>query len=323
MRKTLLASLVAALVSTSLISASPKSRSTNSDDSANSIAASAQKAGPQLPPEEIIRQFTTKESELREIWKEYSYTQESKLQVLGPADTIRGEFYQVSEFVFNDAGARIERIIKAPPSTLDKANLQMTAEDKNAFINLQPFALSAEDLPNYFVSYVGKEKVDELNTYVFDVIPKVMSNKRELERLRKQKIEGKFFQGKIWVDEEDLQIVKTAGKTVPEFGQRFPKFETYRENIDERFWFPTYTYGNDSLEFDNGSIRVRLVIRYKNYRRFTSDVKLLENTEEVKEEKPASGAAPSAGTTGGKPGENKKEEVKKEEATKPKQRPRP
>lgn len=323
MRKTLLASLVAALVSTSLISASPKSRSTNSDDSANSIAASAQKAGPQLPPEEIIRQFTTKESELREIWKEYSYTQESKLQVLGPADTIRGEFYQVSEFVFNDAGARIERIIKAPPSTLDKANLQMTAEDKNAFINLQPFALSAEDLPNYFVSYVGKEKVDELNTYVFDVIPKVMSNKRELERLRKQKIEGKFFQGKIWVDEEDLQIVKTAGKTVPEFGQRFPKFETYRENIDERFWFPTYTYGDDSLEFDNGSIRVRLVIRYKNYRRFTSDVKLLENTEEVKEEKPASGAAPSAGTTGGKPGENKKEEVKKEEATKPKQRPRP
>lgn len=323
MRKILLASLVVALISTSLLLASPKSRGANSDDSTNSIAASAQKAGPQLPPEEIIRQFTKKESELREIWKEYAYMQESKLQVLGPADTIRGEFYQVSEFVFNDAGARIERIIKAPPSTLDQAGLGMTAEDKNAFVNLQPFALSAEDLPNYFVSYVGREKVDELNTYVFDVIPKVMSNKRELERLRKQKIEGKFFQGKIWVDDEDLQIVKTAGKTVPEFKQRFPKFETYRENIDERFWFPTYTYGDDSLEFENGAIRVRLVIRYKNYRRFTSDVKLLDDTEEVKEEKPASGSAPSTGTTGAKPGENKKEEVKKEETTKPKQRPRP
>ncbi len=323
MRKILLASGAVALISTSLLSASPKILSANSDDSTDSIAASAQKAGPQLPHEEIIRRFTQKESELREIWKEYTYTQESKLQVLGPADTIRGEFYQVSDFVFNDAGVRIERIIKAPPSTLDQTGLQMTAEDKNALVNLQPFALTTEDLPNYFVSYVGKEKVDDLNTYVFDVIPKVMSNKRELERLRKQKIEGKFFQGKIWVDDEDLQIVKTAGKTVPEFQYRFPKFETYRENIDGRFWFPTYTYGDDHLEFDTSSYHVRMVVRYKNYRRFTSDVKILDGTEEVKDEKPAPGANPPAGTTGGKPGESKKEEVKKEEATKPKQRPRP
>lgn len=323
MRKILLASGAVALISTSLLSASPKIRSDNSDNSTASTAASVQKAGPQLPPEEIIRKFTQKESELREIWKEYAYMQESKLQVLGPADTISGEFFQVSEFVFNDAGVRIERIIKAPPSTLDQAGLTMTAEDKNALVNLQPFALAAEELPNYFVSYVGKEKVDDLNTYVFDVIPKVMSNKKELERLRKQKIEGKFFQGKIWVDDEDLQIVKTAGKTVPEFQQRFPKFETYRENIDSRFWFPTYTYGDDILEFERFRVHVRMVVRYKNYRRFTSDVKLLEGTEEVKEEKPAPGAKPPAGTTGGKPGEGKKEEVKKEEATKPKQRPRP
>jgi hypothetical protein len=323
MRKILLASLSAALISTSLLYASAKIRPANSNDSAGPNEASAQKAGPQLPPEEIISRFTKKETELREIWKEYAYTQESKLQAIGPANTISGEFYQVSEFVFNDAGARIERIIKAPPSTLDRAGLTMTAEDKNAFINLQPFALAAEDLSNYFVSYVGKEKVDELNTLVFDVIPKVMSNKKELERLRKQQIEGKFFQGKIWVDDQDLQIVKTSGKTVPEFKQRFPKFETYRENIDERFWLPTYTYGDDTLEFEDSRVRVRMVIRYKNYRRFQSDVKLLNDTEEVKDEKPAPGAKPSAGTSGAKPGENKKEEVKKEETAKPKQRPRP
>ena len=321
MRKILLASLSAALISTSLLYASAKIRPANSNDSAGPNEASAQKAGPQLPPEEIISRFTKKESELREIWKEYAYVQESKLQVLGPADTVSGEYFQVSEFVFNDAGARIERILKAPPSTLDQAGLTMTAEDKNALVNLQPFALAAEELPNYFVSYVGKEKVDELNTYVFDVIPRVMSNKKELDRLRKQKIEGKFFQGKIWVDDQDLQIVKTAGKTVPEFGQRFPKFETYRENIDEKFWFPTYTYGDDVLEFDR-PVHVRMVVRYKNYRRFQSDVKLLD-TEEIKEEKPAAGAKPSAGTSGGKAGESKKEDVKKDEATKPKQRPRP
>ena len=323
MRKIHLVLGAAALISTSLLYASAKIRPANSGATVAPNEASTQKSGPQLPPEEVISRFTKKESELREIWKEYAYTQESKLQVLGPADTISGEYYQVSEFVFNDAGARIERIIKAPPSTLDRAGLTMTAEDKNAFINLQPFALAAEDLSNYFVSYVGKEKVDELNTYVFDVIPKVMSNKKELERLRKQQIEGKFFQGKIWVDDQDLQIVKTAGKTVPEFKQRFPKFETYRENIDERFWLPTYTYGDDTLEFEDSRVRVRMVIRYKNYRRFQSDVKLLNDTEEVKDEKPATGANPSAGTSGAKPGENKKEEVKKEETAKPKQRPRP
>src|SRR5215468_12044946 len=314
MRKILLASLSAALISTSLLYASAKIRPANSNDSAGPNEASAQKAGPQLPSEEIISRFTKKESELREIWKEYAYTQESKLQVVGPANTISGEYYQVSEFVFNDAGARIERILKAPPSTLDQAGLTMTAEDKNAFINLQPYALAAEDLPNYFVSYVGKEKVDELNTYVFDVIPKVMSNKKELEKLRRQKIEGKFLQGKIWVDDQDLQIVKTAGKTVPEFGQRFPKFETYRENIDERYWLPTYTYGDDNLDFDNFRIHVRMVVKYKNYRRFQSDVKLLNDTEEVKEGKPEPGA---------KSGDAKSGDTKKEEPTKPKQRPRP
>jgi hypothetical protein len=316
MRKILFVSFVAAGVLVSLLSASAENRSIKSGEP------SANRPGPQLPPEEIIRQFTRKESELRETWKEYSYFQESKLQVLGPANTISGEFYQVSEFVFTDAGQRVERIIKAPPSTLDQTGLQMTPEDRNAFINLQPFALTAEDLPNYSVGYVGKEKVDELNTYVFDVIPKVMSNQRELDRLRKQEIEGKFFQGKIWVDDEDLQIVKTAGKIVPEFKQRFPKFETYRENIDGRFWFPTYTYGDDTLQFDRFSYHVRMVIKYKNYRRFQSDVKII-GVEEIKDEKPAASDKSKAGTATSKPGEAKPGEVKKEEPSKPKQRPRP
>ncbi|MGH9842270.1 MAG: hypothetical protein ACREEM_26260 [Blastocatellia bacterium] len=280
-------------------------------DSDNSTV---QKNKQPISPEEIIRQFTTRESELREVWKDYSYQQETKLQVLGPADIISGEFYQVSEFVFNDAGKRIERILKAPQSTLDQAGLQMTAEDRDALINLQPFALSKEDLPNYMVSYVGKEKIDELNCHVFDVIPKVMASARELDRLRKAKIEGKFFQGKIWVDDEDLQIVKTAGKTVPEFKQRFPKFETYRENIDGRYWFPTYTFGKDVLEFERFRVAVRMVIKYKNYRQFQSDVKLLD-VEEVKGD-------PAKPEEKGKPGEVKPEAKKDDSKTKP-VRPRP
>ena len=271
-------------------------------------------------PDEVIKRFTAKESELREIWKEYAYQQESRLQVLGPANTVSGEYYQVSDFVFNDAGNRIERIIKAPPSTLDQAGLRMTQEDKNAFINLQPFALAAEDLVNYNVYFVGKEKIDEINAYVFDVTPKVMSNTRELKRMKDKGIEGKYFQGRIWVDDVDLQIVKTAGKTVPEFEQRFPKFETYRENIDGRYWFPTYTFGDDTLEFDRFSVHVRMVVKYKNYKRFQSDVRIT-GVDEVIEE-PAKEETKEAGKPGEKPAAPAapKTEPKKEE--KPK-RPRP
>jgi hypothetical protein len=275
-----------------------------------------------LSPDEIVRRFTTKESELREVWKDYAYRQETKLQVLGPANTISGEFYQLSEFVFNDAGRRIERIIRAPQSTLQQAGLEMTAEDRNALINLQPFALTAEDLPNYKLSYVGKEKVDELNTYVFDVTPKAISDPRELKRLRDQKIEGKYFQGRLWVDDQDLQIVKTAGKTVPEFKQRFPRFETYRENIDGRYWFPTYTYGDDELIFDRFSVHVRLVIRYKDYRQFQSDVKITGVTEEVTDEAGKSGDANKAKKPGEKSDEKTKKPEEKSNEKKP-QRPRP
>jgi len=275
----------------------------------------------QLSPEEVIKRFTARESELRDVWKNYQYIQESKMQVLGPANVVSGEFYQVSEFVFNDAGKRLERILKAPPNTMGDAGVRMSQEDRDALVNLQPFALTKEDLPNYTVTYFGKEKVDDLNTYVFDVTPKVLSNPRELDRMRKQKMDGKFFQGRIWVDDEDLQIVKTAGKVVPEFEQRFPKFETYRENIDGRYWFPTYTYGDDYLEFDRFRPHVRVVVKYKNYRQFSSDVRLID-AEEIKDEK----AKPEEKSEkkDAKSGEVKKGETKKEEAEKPKPpRPRP
>jgi len=272
-------------------------------------AARAQQATTdRLAPEEIIRRFTSKESELREVWKEYAYRQETRLQVLGPANTVSGEFYQVSDFVFNDAGKRIERIVKAPPATIEQAGLVMTAEDRNALINLQPFALAAEDLPNYRLSYVGKEKIDELNTHVFEVTPKILADPRELKRARDQNIEGKYFQGRIWVDDQDLQIVKTAGKTVPEFKQRFPRFETYRENIDGRYWFPTYTAGDDELVFERGpSIKVRLLVRYRDYRQFQSDVKITGASEEVEE---TPGKTPE-------PGKPNPQEEKKPEPPKP------
>ena len=127
--------------------------------------------------------------------------------------------------------------------------------------NVQPFVLTTEDLPKYDVKYVGREHLDELDTYVFDVGPKKIEKGQ------------RYFQGRIWVEDKDLAVVKSFGKAVPDIRSRsgenvFPKFETYRENIEKDYWFPTMTRADDALHFATGDIHMRMSVRYSNYKRF-------------------------------------------------------
>ena len=138
---------------------------------------------------------------------------------------------------------------------------------------VQPFALATEDLAKYQINYFGKEKVDELNTYVFDVKPKTF-------------VKGeRYLEGRIWVDDEDFQIVKVRGQAVPEVGeQKFPHFESYRENIDGRFWFPTYINIDDVLEFKRGPVRIRAVVRFTNYKKFGGRIRVADDGEAASDE---------------------------------------
>jgi hypothetical protein len=168
------------------------------------------------------------------------------------------------EVSFDDKGKRTERIVYAPPSTLDKIGI--TAEDEKDLREIQPFVLTSDEIGKYNLKYGGKEKIDEVSAYVFDVSPK------KIEK------DQRYFEGKIWVDDKDLQIVKTYGKAVPDIVNKnnsnlFPKFETYREQIDE-YWFPTYTRVLDTLDFPTGKQKIREIIRYGNYKRFQATVKL-------------------------------------------------
>ena len=116
----------------------------------------------------------------------------------------------------------------------------------------------------------GKEKIDELSLYIFDVTPKVVPDpKKTKERL---------FTGRVWVDDQDLQIVKTKGKGVPETKQnKFPTVETYREQIDGRYWFPTYSYADEELIFDSGDVlHVRMKVRYSDFEIARAKVKIIE-----------------------------------------------
>jgi hypothetical protein len=226
----------------------------------------------------IIRAFTAKETEFRRALNGYTFTRDATVQTIGLGGEITGEYQRTSQFTFDGEGNRFERITHFPVPTLTEVSF--SNEDLEDLGGVQPFALEASKIDRYNFTYVGKEQVDELSTYVFDVSPKVMP-KKESERL---------FQGRVWVDDRDLQIVKARGKGVPEAKQRFPVFETYRQQIDGKYWFPTYSYADDTLTFPGGQVvHIRMVIRYTDYKRFQGKVRVIEEGEpgDVQEPAPA------------------------------------
>lgn len=215
----------------------------------------------------IIRSFTTKETQFRQALNQYVFKRDAVFQTIGMGGQISGEYHRTSYYTFDDKGNRYEKITFFPMPTL--VGMALTPEDLEDLGGIQPFALEASKIDQYSFTYVGKERIDELDLYVFDVGPKVMPDpKKSRER---------FFKGRIWVDDHDLQIVKVRGKGVPEGKQRFPTFETYREQIDGRYWFPTYTYADEELVFDDGEvIHFRMRVRYTDFKRGRADVRITE-----------------------------------------------
>ena len=243
-------------------------------------------ATPDLAPaeiERIIRTFTAKEVQFRKALNEYAFKRDALLQSIGMGGQVTGEYHRVSHFTFDDRGTRFEKINFFPMPSFQGG---VTQEDLEDLGGISPFALEPSKIDSYNFRYVGKEKIDELSLYVFDVTPKVVPNpKKTKERL---------FSGRIWVDDQDFQIVKTYGKPVPETRTKngenlFPKFETYREQIDE-YWFPTYTRAVDTLEFSSGRQKIREIIKYGDYKKFQTSVKLRFGGE-VTDDKSAAPAA--------------------------------
>jgi TonB family protein len=207
--------------------------------------------------DQIVRAFTNKETRFRQALNTYAFKRDALVQTIGMGGQVTGEYHRVSLFTFNDQGERFEKINFFPMPTMTEINI--TAQDLEDLGGVNPFALEASKLNAYSFKYVGKEKIDELDLYVFDVGPKVAPDPK--------KIKERFFQGRIWVDAQDLQIVKARGKGVPEDkNNKYPTFETYREQIDGKYWFPTYTYADDELTFGNGNVvRLRMLVKYTDF----------------------------------------------------------
>src|ERR1700720_2488151 len=222
--------------------------------------------------EEIIKRFSAKEKAFKEARDQYTFRQDVKVMTLN-GDTPDGYYQQVFDVTFDDKGRKIKNGVYAPQPTLQR--LMMTEEDFDDIENRLPFVLTSDEIGEYDILYVGQQKQDELNTYVFDVAPKQIVGKK------------RYFQGRIWVDDHDFQIVETYGKTVPDIRKKkgqenlFPKFTTWREQIDGKYWFPTYTKADDTLHFSSGDVRIREIVKYSDYKRFGSNVKITYEGQEV------------------------------------------
>jgi hypothetical protein len=226
--------------------------------------------------DEIVQKFAAKEAEFAKARESYTYHQTARIQELEPSGATSGKWETVSDIVFDGAGKRNEKVVRAPVSTLH--NILLTPEDLEDLKSVQPFVLTTAELPKYVIRYLGREKLDEIGCYAFAVKPKKVDAGQ------------RYFEGIVWVDDRDLQIVKSYGRGTGVFkkGNAYPKFETYREQIDGKYWFPTYTIANATLHFPEFDQRIKQTVRYEDYKQFGA-VSSITFGDEVEQPKAAPG----------------------------------
>lgn len=231
----------------------------------------------------IIKKFSENEFNFRQALTVYAFNRDAKIQSVGLGGQITGTYIRNSFLTFNDDGTRFEKILYSPISTLQ--GIEVSPTDIDNLGGVDPFAIEPKYVNEYNFTFIGKEKIDELNLYVFDVTPKALPNPKKTRQ--------KFFSGRIWVDDLDLLIAKSKGKAVPEgkdmdgVDQRFPVVETWREQIDGKYWFPSLSTSDDELVFGSGQVvKIKFRVKYFNYRVGRTDVKILDVEDEEVEAKP-------------------------------------
>jgi hypothetical protein len=251
------------------------------------------KSTPAMPPDQIIQKFAAKESEFRQAMGQYTYTRSVKIETLNDDNQPDGAYQQVTDISYDGKGAKLEHVTFAPANTLER--LIMTPADMSDIEHRLPFVLTTEDLPLYNITYVGRQKVDDLDNYVFDVAPK---------RIEKGQ---RYIQGRIWVEQRDLQIVVVNAKNVPDdlrpgHEDLSLPFTTYREQVDGQFWFPVYSKADGVLHFSGGKgymsedVHLRSIVKYSNYKRFGTSIKITFQGQDIStnNQQPAQGKTPAA-----------------------------
>jgi hypothetical protein len=216
-------------------------------------------APPSLPVEEIIRRFSQKEDEYLKSRPNYGFRKSVRIQEFGPDGGAIGEFLRVTEYQKLADGRVAMKAVEKSQSTLQ--GVYLAPEDLDALDKIPAYPLTSGQLAKYELKFIGRELVDEVDCYIFQVKPKTVERAKA------------YFEGVVWVDAQYLEVVKTYGKWVTDQGDTrgiaqlpFSLFETYRENVDGKYWFPNYLRSDDTLHTKEGDIPVRLVIKWTDFK---------------------------------------------------------
>ncbi|MDE3162151.1 MAG: hypothetical protein KGL64_02730 [Acidobacteriota bacterium] len=240
-------------------------------------------SAPATAPDEIIKKFAAKETEFQDALNHYTYRRIARVQTLDDDNKVDGEWYEVDDVIFDPSGRRTERVVDAPASSLQR--VMMSPSDMQDIQHGYPFVLTTDQVAQYNISYAGRQKVDEVDCYVFDVNPK------QIEKGKR------YLSGRIWVDATDLQIVVVDGRMVPDDTRKgkedlHPPFMTWRQQVDGKYWFPVYTKGEGILHFSGGNgymgedVHIRDVVKYTDYKRFGSTSKIIFEGQDISPKQP-------------------------------------
>jgi hypothetical protein len=247
-------------------------------------------SAPATPPDEIIKKFAAKETEFQDALNHYTYRRIARVQTLDDDNKVDGEWYEVDDVIFDPSGRRTERVVDAPASSLQR--VMMSPSDMQDIQHGYPFVLTTDQVAQYNISYAGRQKVDEVDCYVFDVSPK------QIEKGKR------YLSGRIWVDATDLQIVVVDGRMVPDDTRKgkedlHPPFMTWRQQVDGKYWFPVYTKGEGILHFSGGNgymgedVHIRDVVKYTDYKRFGSTSKIIFEGQDISPKQPNQTSQPN------------------------------
>ena len=219
-------------------------------------------APPSLPEDQIIQRFAQKEDEFVRARAHYTYRKTIRIEEFGPDGQPSGEYVVVSQPARNPDGTFYEKVVERPQSTLTRMHL--LSEDLDIIQRMPAYPLTSAQLAKYNLKYIGKEKVDEVDCYLFQVKPKLPDRATAL------------FDGVVWVDDKHLEVVKTYGRWVTDLGVMksktlpFTMFETYREFVGEKYWFPVYARSDDTATVDKTEVPIRIVIKYSDFKPVTA-----------------------------------------------------
>ena len=221
---------------------------------------------------DIISRFAAQEQTFKQAREHYTYRQIVRMQTISDTGFPDGEYDTTFDVTFNDQGERVVKQVSQPRDTLKR--ISVTPEDIDDMRNRMPFVLTTDEIPDYNIKYRGQQETSGTHAYVFDISPKAMEEGR------------RYFEGRIWVDANQYQIVKSSGKAVPDIYNKngenlFPSFVTYRELVDGKYWFPSYTKSDDYLHFSTESVHVIETVDYVNYHRFGSESRIIFNGQEL------------------------------------------